>query len=65
MHTINLVPTSVTLLLMYRDGVEKCGHGMDYGWSAYHCVHGTSGLCIISTPARFLFRNLFMETCVV
>ena len=42
-------------------------------WSAYHCVHGTSCFCTLSTSAfmhwtiptwgRFLFRNLFMETC--
>ena len=39
----------------------------------YHCVHGISCLCTLSTSvfmhwaiptwARFLFRNLFMETC--
>ena len=42
-------------------------------WSAHHCVHGTSCFCTLSTSAfmhwaiptcaRFLFRNLFMETC--
>ena len=52
---------------------ERCGHDMEcVSLCAYHCVHGTSCLCTLSamcihpaipTSARFIFRNLSMETC--